>query len=80
MAPAGYNKLADPIKLVVSKDNVKKGNEILPNDTLTVKNQSGTLLPGTGGIGTTIFYVIGGLLMAAAAVLLITKKRMNGDK
>lgn len=80
VAPQGYNKLADPIKLVVSKDNVKKGNEILPNDTLTVKNQSGTLLPGTGGIGTTIFYVIGGLLMAAAAVLLITKKRMNSDK
>lgn len=80
VAPAGYNKLADPIKLVVSKDNVKKGNEILPNDTLTVTNQSGTLLPGTGGIGTTIFYVIGGLLMAAAAVLLITKKRMNSDK
>ena len=36
-----------------------------------------TLLPGTGGIGTTIFYVIGGGLMAAAAILLITKKRME---
>lgn len=80
VAPAGYNKLADPIKLVVSEDNVTKDGEVLVNDTLTVKNQSGTLLPGTGGIGTTIFYVIGGLLMAAAAVLLITKKRMNSDK
>ena len=80
VAPAGYNKLADPIKLVVSEDNVTKDDEVLVNDTLTVKNQSGTLLPGTGGIGTTIFYVIGGLLMAAAAVLLITKKRMNSDK
>ena len=80
VAPAGYNKLADPIKLVVSRDNVKKDGEVLTNDTLTVTNQSGTLLPGTGGIGTTIFYVIGGLLMAAAAVLLITKKRMNSDK
>ena len=80
VAPAGYNKLADPIKLVVSRDNVKKDGVVLANDTLTVKNQSGTLLPGTGGIGTTIFYVIGGLLMAAAAVLLITKKRMNSDK
>lgn len=80
VAPAGYNKLADPIKLVVSEDNVTKDGEVLANDTLTVKNQSGTLLPGTGGIGTTIFYVIGGLLMAAAAVLLITKKRMNSDK
>ena len=36
-----------------------------------------TCLPGTGGIGTTIFYVIGGGLMAAAAILLITKKRME---
>lgn len=80
VAPAGYNKLADPIKLVVGEDNVTKDGEVLVNDTLTVKNQSGTLLPGTGGIGTTIFYVIGGLLMAAAAVLLITKKRMNSDK
>ena len=48
--------------------------------TTDVVNQSGATLPSTGGIGTTIFYVIGGLLMAAAAVLLITKKRMNGDK
>ena len=36
-----------------------------------------TLLPGTGGIGTTLFYVIGGGLMVAAAILLITKKRME---
>ncbi len=48
--------------------------------TTKVVNQRGATLPGTGGIGTTIFYVIGGLLMAAAAVLLITKKRMNSDK
>lgn len=48
--------------------------------TTDVVNQSGATLPGTGGIGTTVFYVIGGLLMAAAAVLLITKKRMNSDK
>ena len=44
---------------------------------LVVVNQSGTELPSTGGIGTTIFYVLGGLLMAGAAVLLITKKRMD---
>lgn len=47
--------------------------------TLTTKviNNIGTTLPGTGGIGTTIFYVIGGGLMVAAAILLITKKRME---
>mgnify|MGYP000922909519 CR=1 FL=1 len=47
------------------------------NGTVKVENKSGTVLPGTGGIGTTIFYVIGGGLMAAAAILLITKKRME---
>ena len=47
------------------------------NGTVKVENKSGTVLPGTGGIGTTIFYVVGGGLMAAAAILLITKKRME---
>ena len=42
----------------------------------TVINKTGTLLPETGGIGTTIFYVVGGLLMVAAFVLLVSKKRM----
>ena len=45
--------------------------------TASVVNHRGTTLPGTGGIGTTIFYVVGGGLMVAAAVLLITKKRME---
>ena len=42
----------------------------------TVINRTGTLLPETGGIGTTIFYVVGGLLMAAAFIVLVSKKRM----
>jgi fimbrial isopeptide formation D2 family protein/LPXTG-motif cell wall-anchored protein len=41
-----------------------------------VINQAGTILPETGGIGTTIFYIVGGMLAVAAVVLLITKKRM----
>lgn len=45
--------------------------------TVKVENKSGTVLPDTGGIGTTIFYVVGGGLMVAAAILLITKKRME---
>lgn len=45
-----------------------------------IVNVSGTLLPSTGGIGTTIFYVVGGILILAAAVLLIVKKRMSVEK
>ena len=44
---------------------------------LVVVNQSGTELPSTGGIGTTIFYVLGELLVAGAVILLVTKKRMS---
>lgn len=43
--------------------------------TVTVGNSSGSTLPSTGGIGTTIFYVAGGVLVVGAGVLLITKKR-----
>ena len=42
-----------------------------------VVNNRGSLLPSTGGIGTTIFYVVGGLLVAGAGILLVTKKRMS---
>ena len=48
--------------------------------TTTVVNKSGSELPSTGGIGTTIFYVLGGVLVIGAAVLLITKKRMGASK
>jgi LPXTG-motif cell wall-anchored protein len=43
---------------------------------LEIENQSGSTLPSTGGMGTTLFYAFGGLLVAAAVVLLVTKKRM----
>ena len=76
---------ADPRNTVLtSLSGEKKVGEITFNvdkkaGTLTtdVVNNIGTTLPGTGGIGTTIFYVVGGGLMVAAAILLITKKRME---
>lgn len=45
-----------------------------------IVNHSGTELPSTGGIGTTIFYVIGGILMAGATVLLVTKKKLSASE
>jgi len=47
--------------------------------TTDVVNKSGAELPTTGGIGTTIFYVLGGVLVLAAVVLLVTKKRMHSE-
>ena len=44
---------------------------------IEILNQSGTELPSTGGIGTTIFYIVGGLLAVGAGVVLVTKKRMG---
>lgn len=90
-APAGYNKLTEPIevKITATPDATgvsetveyknKNDSTYTPatNAIVKVLNEAGTQLPSTGGIGTTIFYVIGGGLMAVAAVLLVTKKRMN---
>ena len=47
---------------------------------MKIENKTGVELPSTGGVGTTIFYVIGGLLMAVAVVLLVTKKKMSATK
>lgn len=42
-----------------------------------ILNQKGSTLPSTGGIGTTIFYVVGGILVLGAGILLVVKRRMN---
>lgn len=47
--------------------------------SITIANNKGSTLPSTGGIGTTMFYVGGGVLVAGAGVLLITKKRAKKD-
>ena len=75
-APAGYNLLADPIVVVIASDGkVTVGGQ--EANQIKVENMSGNELPSTGGIGTTIFYTMGGLLAVGAAVLLVTKKRVH---
>lgn len=99
-APAGYNKLKDPIDITITAELDKgedtpalkaltikvgtgaaeKGDVTKGTVSTTVTNNSGATLPETGGVGTTLFYIIGGVLMVGAAVLLVTRKRMNNTK
>ena len=77
--PTGY--IACPMITVTIKANHTKDHVDLSGSTLSTtfvnKKAGGITLPSTGGIGTTIFYVVGGGLMVAAIVLLVTKKRME---
>lgn len=76
---ANWTTLGTPSAKIEYKTSTAEGASFAEaeNGTVKVENKTGTVLPGTGGIGTTIFYVVGGGLMAAAAILLITKKRME---
>ena len=73
-APAGYNKLTEPMEVevtAVSHDTEAEGAWNI------VKNSQGFQLPSTGGMGTTLFYAAGGALVMAAGLLLVTRKRMR---
>ena len=90
-APVGYNQLKAPVKFTITAAYNADGSQ-LASDSPTVsindgaastdlsaniKNKAGSTLPSTGGIGTTIFYVVGSVLVIGAAVVLITRKRMG---
>ena len=81
--PTGYNTCND-VTIVINARHQKTesgGNNVTFTDdsnlTYIIENNAGTTLPSTGGMGTTVFYVVGGGLMAVAVVLLVTKKRME---
>lgn len=79
-APDGYNKLvtSETVNLADgSKTHATIVGSVYKDGGVVVENHAGTVLPSTGGMGTTLFYVIGGGLMVAAVVLLVTKKRME---
>lgn len=79
VAPKGYNGLTAPVETEI-KTNDKATDLTLLAAQETVVNEKGTVLPSTGGIGTTMFYVVGGLLVAAAVVVLVSKKRMGAEQ
>ena len=81
-APAGYNKLAADLDVVITSTYDEaaltasyKINNADPA-TIEVENKTGGLLPETGGMGTTMFYIVGIVMMIGAAVVLVSKKRM----
>lgn len=92
-APAGYNRLTEPVKFKINATYNETGDHYEAVSTkvgeaeaavtglkVSVENNAGTTLPSTGGMGTTVFYVVGGGLMAVAVVLLVTKKRMENKR
>ena len=79
-APKGYNKLASPIKVEIKDDGTLKidGQDNIDGVSITqvkVENKTGTLLPSTGGMGTTIIYMAGAILVIASGIVLVSKKR-----
>ena len=74
-APKGYNLLKDIQKIEISEDGSIKLNGKPITDNVGVKNNSGSLLPSTGGMGTTLMYLIGGALVLGSGFVLANKKR-----
>ena len=93
-APEGFNLLKEPVQFKITAQYNADGSALAdgsptvtigagaPSTELStnVVNKAGAELPSTGGIGTTVFYVVGGLLVAVAVVLLVTKKKMSAEK
>lgn len=91
VAPSGYNLLKEPVEVVITGTPTLTGcawtvtvdgTKATADGNLwafNVVNNAGTELPSTGGIGTTIFYVLGGVLMAGAFVMLVVRKRMRTE-
>ena len=83
----GYNLLDGPVTVIITDTttdptNPSHGVSYIVNGeeadgTVTVLNQTGSVLPSTGGIGTTIFYIVGAILVIGAGIVLVTRRRMN---
>ncbi len=83
-APSGYNRTTDDIEVQITRKNTDAADgEYLVNSredhTVYVANGTGAVLPSTGGIGTTIFYIIGGILIIAALAAFIVKRKSSDE-
>lgn len=85
-APRGYNLLREPVNVTIGHKDangkltetsfVADQTETDTSGVVKVENNAGAELPSTGGIGTTVFYVLGSAMALGAVILLVTKKRM----
>ena len=76
-APDGYNKLAERVEIAVKEANLEASvsNGVWQDGGVHIVNKAGDLLPTTGGMGTTILYIIGGVLVIGAGAVLIIRRR-----
>ena len=76
--PDGYNKLSAPITVVIAENGtITVGSKTV--DEVKVQNNTGTILPTTGGNGTSLIYFLGAVLALVSGVVLITKQRMKNN-
>lgn len=79
-APKGYNLLKAPLEIKIDSAGKIYLNGSLTENTgdVRVQNKSGTVLPSTGGAGTTMIYLVGAVLVLGSGVVLVTKRRVKG--
>ena len=75
-APEGYNVLKDIQTIEITEGGEVKLNGEICNE-VKVKNNAGTLLPSTGGMGTTMIYLVGAVLVLGSGIVLASKRRAN---
>ena len=86
-APAGYNLLKEDVTVTITATYGDDGQITSSSATLAnngqyqqvqkIENKSGATLPSTGGMGTTLLYIIGAILVVGAGVLLVARRRMH---
>ncbi len=82
-APAGYNKLDGRVEITMDKGNLvaqishdsQSGDDTWTSGGVHVVNKTGSELPSTGGMGTTIFYAVGGVLVISAGIFFVLSSR-----
>ena len=79
-APEGYNMLTAPVDVKIEGGKATVDNLGALTATADVANSTGSTLPETGGMGTKIFYALGGIMVLGAAIVMVVRRRMNASR